>query len=120
VVKSHPAVNGEQKKMDTYRRKTLLIVNVASRCGFTPQYRGLETLSEKYRDKGLVELGYHCNQFGSQEPADEAGIKIFCSLSYNVTFPLSAKTAVNGHDAHLLCRRLKSEKKGLFGTEAIK
>jgi glutathione peroxidase len=113
-------IDGQRQKMDTYRGKTLLIVNVASRCGFTPQYRGPQSLYEKYRDKGFVVLGFPCNQFEDQELADEAGIQSFCSLNYNVTFPLFAKIAVNGDDAHPLCQYLKSEKKGFIGSEAIK
>jgi glutathione peroxidase len=103
-----------------YRGKVLLIVNVASHCGFTPQYAGLEALYQKYRDRGLVVLGFPCNQFGSQEPAAEAEIQQFCSLTYDVTFPMFAKVDVNGSDAHPLYRWLESEARGVLGTQAIK
>jgi glutathione peroxidase len=95
-------------------------VNVASQCGFTSQYAGLEALYNKYHDKGFEILGFPCNQFGSQEPGDEAEIKNFCELNYHVTFPLFAKIDVNGDDTHPLYKYLKSEEKGIFGTEAIK
>jgi glutathione peroxidase len=97
-----------------------LIVNVASKCGFTPQYQGLEALWRKRRDEGFAILGFPCDQFGHQEPGDEAEIKQFCSLNYDVTFPLFAKIEVNGSGAHPLYRWLKGEKAGVFGTEAIK
>lgn len=113
-------IDGTLQKMDMYRGKTLLIVNVASQCGFTPQYEGLQALYERYRDKGFAVLGFPCNQFGHQEPGNEAEIQSFCSLNYNVTFPMFAKIEVNGDDAHPLYRHLKSAKKGLLGTEAIK
>ncbi len=113
-------VDGMREKMGAYRGKTLLVVNVASRCGFTSQYEGLQSLFERYRDKGFVVLGFPCNQFGHQEPADEAEIRRFCSLTYNVTFPLFSKIMVNGDDAHPLFKHLKSARRGLFGTEAIK
>jgi len=98
----------------------LLIVNVASRCGFTPQYAGLQALYEKYRDRGFLVLGFPCNQFGSQEPGSEAEIGAFCNSSYGVTFPLFAKIDVNGNEAHPLYQHLKSEAPGVLGTEAIK
>lgn len=113
-------IDGTVQTMARYRGQTLLIVNVASRCGFTTQYEGLQALYDTYRDKGFVVLGFPCDQFGHQEPGDEEEIKEFCSLTYNVTFPLFAKIAVNGHHAHPLYRYLKSAQKGLFGTEAIK
>ncbi len=113
-------IDGIVQSMDSYRGKTLLIVNVASRCGFTSQYAGLQTLYDTYRDKGLVVLGFPCDQFGHQEPGDEEEIKNFCSLTYNVTFPMFSKVEVNGSNAHPLYRYLKSAKKGLLGTEAIK
>jgi len=113
-------IDGTLQTMNRYRGKTLLIVNVASRCGFTSQYEGLQTLYDTYREKGFEVLGFPCNQFGHQEPGDEAEIKGFCSLTYNVTFPLFAKVEVNGNNAHPLYRYLKSAKKGLLGTEAIK
>ena len=113
-------IDGRSQKMEAYRGKTLLVVNVASQCGFTPQYAGLQALHEEHRDKGFAVLGFPCNQFGHQEPASEPEIQRFCSTSYNVTFPLFAKIDVNGADAHPLYRHLKSEKKGLLGSEAIK
>ncbi len=113
-------IDGVVQSMDSYRGKTLLIVNVASRCGFTSQYGGLQTLYDTYREKGLVVLGFPCDQFGHQEPGDEEEIKNFCSLTYSVTFPMFSKIEVNGDNAHPLYRYLKSAKKGLLGTEAIK
>ena len=113
-------IDGKLQKMDTYRGKTLLIVNVASECGFTPQYTGLQALYEKFKDKGFVVLGFPCNQFGQQEPSGEAEIEQFCSRTYGVTFPMFAKIEVNGENAHPLYQHLKSEKPGLLGTEAIK
>jgi glutathione peroxidase len=114
------SIDGASQPMDAYRGKTLLIVNVASRCGYTPQYAGLEALYQKYRDRGFVVLGFPCDQFGHQEPGDEAEIRLFCSATYGVTFPLFAKIKVNGDDAHPLYKFLKSEKAGVLGTEAIK
>src|SRR5262245_9330629 len=113
-------IDGRPQKMDAYRGKTLLIVNVASQCGFTPQYEGLHSLYAQHRDEGFAVLGFPCNQFGHQEPGSEAEIQRFCSTTYNVTFPLFAKIDVNGGNAHALYRHLKSEKKGLLGSEAIK
>ena len=113
-------INGTPQKMDVYRGKTLLIVNVASQCGFTPQYAGLQTLYDKFRDRGLVVLGFPCNQFGHQEPSGEVEIKQFCTRNYAVTFPMFAKIEVNGENAHPLYKYLKSEKPGILGTEAIK
>jgi glutathione peroxidase len=113
-------IDGIVQSMDRYRGKTLLIVNVASRCGFTSQYAGLQTLYDTYRDKGFAVLGFPCNQFGNQEPGDEEEIKNFCSLTYNVTFPMFSRIEVNGSNTHPLYRYLKSAKKGLLGTEAIK
>src|SRR5687767_3141901 len=108
------------QSLGEFRGKTLLIVNVASRCGFTPQYAGLEALYRKYRDRGFVVLGFPCNQFGAQEPGSEAEIAAFCSSTYDVTFPMFAKVDVNGADAHPLYQHLKSAKPGLLGTEGIK
>jgi len=113
-------IDGQPQSLDAYRGKALLIVNVASQCGFTPQYTGLEALYRKHRDEGLAILGFPCDQFGHQEPGDEEEIKKFCSLHYDVTFPLFAKVRVNGDDAHPLYKFLKTEKKGLLGSEAIK
>jgi glutathione peroxidase len=113
-------IAGDTRSLGAYRGKTLLIVNVASQCGFTPQYKGLEALFRKYKDHGLVVLGFPCNQFGRQEPGTEAEIQRFCTSSYDVTFPLFAKIDVNGPAAHPLYEHLKSSRPGLLGTEAIK
>ena len=113
-------IDGKPQKMDIYRGKTLLIVNVASECGFTPQYTGLQALYDKFKDRGFVVLGFPCNQFGHQEPNGEAEIEQFCSRTYGVTFPMFAKIEVNGGNTHPLYQCLKSEKPGLLGTEAIK
>lgn len=113
-------IAGASATLDRYRGQVLLIVNVASRCGYTPQYAGLEALYRRYRDAGLVVLGFPCNQFGGQEPGTEAEIGAFCSSSYDVTFPLFAKVDVNGPGTHPLYGFLKSRKKGVVGTEAIK
>ena len=113
-------IDGREQRLDAYRGKTLLIVNVASKCGFTPQYKGLEALYREYQDQGLVVLGFPCDQFGHQEPGDEAEIRNFCSLNYDVSFPLFAKIEVNGDGADPLYKYLKREAKGLLGSEAIK
>ena len=113
-------IDGRERSLREFEGRALLIVNVASKCGFTPQYKGLEALWRKRRDEGLAVLGFPCDQFGHQEPGDEAQIKEFCSLNYDVTFPLFAKIEVNGVGAHPLYRWLKGEKTGVFGTEAIK
>ncbi len=113
-------IDGDAQSLADYAGKVVLVVNTASKCGFTPQYTGLEALYKKYADQGLVVLGFPCDQFGHQEPGDEAEIKSFCSLSYDVSFPLFAKVAVNGGDAHPLYRYMKKEAKGLLGTEAVK
>ena len=113
-------IDGAELALKAFEGKPLLIVNVASRCGFTPQYAGLEALYRKYADQGLVVLGFPCNQFGHQEPGDEADIRRFCTTEYDVTFPLFAKIEVNGPDAHPLYQHLKQSAKGLLGTEAIK
>jgi len=113
-------IDGATQAMGDYADKLLLIVNVASKCGFTPQYAGLEALYRKYAGRGLVVMGFPCDQFGHQEPGDEAEIKNFCSLSYDVTFPLFAKIEVNGENAAPLYRYLKKQAPGLLGTEAIK
>ena len=113
-------IDGREQQLDAYRGKTLLIVNVASKCGFTPQYEGLEALYREHQDQGLVVLGFPCDQFGHQEPGDEAEIRNFCSLNYDVSFPLFAKIEVNGDGAHPLYRYLKHEAKGLLGSESIK
>ena len=113
-------IKGQPVALDRYKGKVLLIVNTASECGFTPQYKGLETLYEKLHDKGLEILGFPCNQFGAQEPGSEAAIAQFCEVNYGVTFPLFAKVDVNGANAAPLYRYLKAEKPGLLGSEAIK
>src|SRR4051794_378262 len=114
---SAKTIDGQSQGLDAYRGKVLLIVNVASKCGFTPQYAGLEALYQKHKEEGLTVLGFPCDQFGHQEPGDEAEIKGFCSLNYGVSFPLFAKIHVNGDDAHPLYQFLKTEKKGLLGSE---
>ncbi len=113
-------IDGQTRSLGDYRGKPLLIVNVASKCGFTPQYTGLEKLWRDHRDQGLVVLGFPCDQFGHQEPGDEAEIRNFCSLNYDVSFPMFAKIDVNGDGAHPLWKWLKQEKSGLLGIAAIK
>jgi glutathione peroxidase len=113
-------ISGTEVSMSEYKNKVLLIVNTASKCGFTPQYEGLEALYKEYKDKGLVVMGLPCNQFGAQEPGDENEIKKFCSLTYDVTFPMFAKVDVNGDNAHPLYKYLKKTAPGIFGTEGIK
>ena len=113
-------IHGKPVKLARYKGKVLLIVNTASECGFTPQYKGLEQLYGKLHGKGLEVLGFPCNQFGEQEPGDEKAIEQFCELNYGVTFPLFAKVDVNGANASPLYKHLKSAKKGLLGSEAIK
>ena len=117
---SAKTIDGAEQKLGAYRGKTMLIVNVASKCGFTPQYEGLEALYRKFKPKGLVVLGFPCDQFGHQEPGDEAEIRNFCSLNYDVSFPMFAKIDVNGAHTHPLYKYLKHEAKGLLGSEAIK
>ncbi len=113
-------IDGDDKSLSDYQGKAMLVVNTASKCGFTPQYAGLETLWKKYQDQGLVVLGFPCDQFGHQEPGNEEEIKSFCSLSYDVSFPMYAKVDVNGENAHPLWKFLKAEKSGLLGISAIK
>ncbi|HEX8778257.1 MAG TPA: glutathione peroxidase [Rhodanobacter sp.] len=113
-------IDGNERPLSEWRGKTLLVVNVASKCGFTPQYAGLEKLWREGRDRGLVVLGFPCDQFGHQEPGDETAIREFCDTSYGVTFPLFAKIEVNGERAHPLYQWLKHEGKGILGSEAIK
>ncbi len=114
------AADGGMARLDTWQGKVLLIVNTASKCGFTPQYEGLEALHRKYGERGFEVLGFPCNQFGAQEPGDAAEIANFCSLTYDVTFPVFAKIDVNGGDADPLFERLKSDAPGLLGSKAIK
>lgn len=113
-------IKKESITLNAYAGKVLLIVNVASKCGFTPQYQGLEGLHEQYADKGLAVLGFPCNQFGSQEPGDERAIQEFCTLNFGVKFPMFAKLEVNGKNAHPLYQHLKSQQKGLLGSSGIK
>ena len=113
-------IDGADVPLSTYRGQPLLIVNVASKCGFTPQYAGLESLFKQYQGRGLQVLGFPCDQFGHQEPGDEAEIKSFCSLTYAVSFPMFAKIKVNGADAHPLYVYLKQARPGILGLEAIK
>ena len=113
-------IDGRQTTMGEFKGRTLLVVNVASQCGFTPQYRGLEHLWREFRDRGLTVIGFPCDQFGHQEPGTEAEIAQFCERRYDVTFPMMAKIEVNGDGAHALYQLLKREKPGLLGTEAIK
>ncbi|EHK66165.1 glutathione peroxidase [Achromobacter arsenitoxydans] len=113
-------IDGTEQSLAAYRGRVLLVVNVASKCGFTPQYAGLENLYRSFHDDGLTVLGFPCDQFGHQEPGDEAEIRNFCSMQYDITFPLFAKINVNGTDAHPLYQWLKGEKPGVFGTEGIK
>jgi glutathione peroxidase len=113
-------IDGADVPLAGYRGKVLLVVNVASKCGFTPQYQGLEVLYRRHRDRGFEVLGFPCDQFGHQEPGDEAEIQRFCSATYGVTFPLFAKIEVNGDRAHPLYRFLKGAQPGVLGSEAIK
>jgi glutathione peroxidase len=113
-------ITGEETTLEPYRGRVLLVVNVASKCGFTPQYEGLEAQYRKHKDRGLVVLGFPCNQFLWEEPGDEAAIRSFCSTKYSVTFPLFAKVDVNGPNAHPLYQYLTSRKRGLLGTRAVK
>ena len=113
-------IHGKTVSLDAYKGKALLIVNTASKCGFTPQYKGLEALYKKFHGKGLEILGFPCNQFGAQEPGSEADIESFCEVNYGVTFPLFAKIDVNGDGAAPVYKYLKKAKPGLLNTEAIK
>ena len=113
-------IGGRPVKLEHYKGKLLLVVNTASKCGFTPQYKGLEALYRKYKDQGLEVLGFPCNQFGAQEPGNAQEIATFCETNYSVTFPMFAKIDVNGEGAAPVYRFLKSAKPGLLGTEAIK
>jgi glutathione peroxidase len=113
-------IDGKMQKVGDYADSAMLVVNVASKCGFTPQYAGLEALYRRYRDMGFVVLGFPCDQFGHQEPGDEQEIQKFCSTNYDVSFPMFAKTEVNGEGAHPLYKAIKSEAPGLFGTPSIK
>ncbi len=113
-------LDGTPQKLDAWRGKPLLIVNVASRCGFTPQYEGLEALYRAYKGRDFTILGFPCNQFGHQEPDDADAIRDFCTRTYGVSFPLFAKIEVNGAHAHPLYKFLKHAAPGVLGSEAIK
>jgi glutathione peroxidase len=117
---SAKAIDGKETPLSAFKGKVLLIVNVASECGFTPQYAGLEALQKKFGAKGFAVLGFPSNQFGGQEPGTEAEIATFCTTNYGVTFPMFAKVDVKGSQAHPLFKHLVSEKTGVLGTEAIK
>jgi glutathione peroxidase len=111
---------GEPHALDAFRGKVLLIVNTASKCGFTPQFEGLEALHQQYAERGLAVLGFPCNQFGKQDPGSNEEIQSFCQLNYGVSFPMFGKLEVNGGNAAPLFKHLKSEAPGALGTEAIK
>ena len=117
---SATTIDGKKRKLADYKGKVLLIVNTASKCGFTPQYKGLEALYEEYGKRGFAVLGFPSNQFGQQEPGPESEIAEFCEMNFGVTFPLFAKIDVNGKGAAPLYQHLKSAKPGLLGSEAIK
>ena len=117
---SAQTLDGQPQPLDAWRGQVLLVVNTASKCGFTPQYEGLEKLWREYRDRGLVVLGFPCDQFGHQEPGNAEEIRNFCSLTYDVSFPMFGKIEVNGGGAHPLFKWLKEEKSGLLGIGAIK
>lgn len=113
-------IKGEQKTLADFGGKAVLVVNTASKCGFTTQYKGLENVWQQYKDQGLVVLGFPCNQFGKQEPGDEGAISEFCELNFGVSFPLFKKVDVNGGDAHPLFVNLKKSAPGLLGSQGIK
>ena len=117
---SAKTIDGQDKPLADYQGQVVLVVNTASKCGFTPQYEGLEALYQQYKDRGFAVLGFPCDQFGHQEPGDENEIKNFCSLTYNVSFPMFAKVEVNGDQAHPLYQHLKREKPGVLGSKGIK
>lgn len=117
---SAKSIDGKEISMSQYKGKVMLIVNVASKCGFTPQYEGLEKLYRKYKDKGFVVLGFPCNQFGKQEPGTEEEIMQFCKSNYDVTFPMFSKIDVNGENAHPLYVFLKQKAPGILSTQDIK
>ncbi|QCK15680.1 glutathione peroxidase [Mangrovivirga cuniculi] len=110
-------IKGQKIPMSEFEGKTVVVVNTASKCGLTPQYEGLENLYEKYKDKGLVILGFPCNQFAGQEPGDENDIQEFCQLNYGVSFPMFSKVDVNGSDTHPVFKYLKSELGGFLGNK---
>ena len=112
--------SNKEVSMSKFEGKTLLIVNVASKCGLTPQYKGLQSLYEEYKDRNFVVLGFPCNQFGGQEPGTNSEINNFCEINYSVTFPIFSKIKVNGPDSHPLFKLLKNDKPGIFRTKSIK
>ena len=112
--------SNKEVSMSKFEGKTLLIVNVASKCGLTPQYKGLQSLYEEYKDRNFVVLGFPCNQFGGQAPGTNSEINNFCEINYSVTFPIFSKIKVNGPDSHPLFKLLKNDKPGIFRTESIK
>ena len=109
------SIDSKEISIESYKGKTILVVNTASKCGFTPQYKGLQKIYEKYKDKDFVILAFPCNQFGRQEPCNDKEIKEFCSSNYDVTFPMFSKVEVNGKDAHPLFKYLKKELSGIMG-----
>lgn len=117
---SATTIDGKPKKLSDFKGKVLLVVNTASKCGFTPQYKGLEELYRKYSKRGFAVLGFPSNQFGAQEPGADSEISEFCELNFGVTFPLFSKIDVNGPNAHPMYKYMTAEKKGLLGSEGIK
>ena len=117
---SADSLSGQPVNLGLYKGKVLLIVNTASKCGFTPQYKGLEAVYQQFKERGVEVLGFPCNQFGAQEPGDAGEIGAFCEKNYGVTFPLFAKIDVNGDNAHPLFKKLKKDAPGILGTEGIK
>ena len=117
---STETMQGNQRKLEDYKGKVLLIVNTASKCGFTPQFEQLEALYKKYQEKGLEILGFPCNQFGKQDPGNNSEIQEFCQLNYGVSFPMHTRVEVNGSDAHPLFAHLKASAPGLLGSKRIK
>lgn len=114
------AIDGSEKALQDYKGKVMLIVNTASKCGFTPQFEGLEALYNRYKDQGLVVLGFPCNQFGAQDPGADDEISTFCQVNYGVSFPMFSKVDVNGDDTHPLYGYLKEQARGIAGTQGIK
>ncbi|MCH1928824.1 glutathione peroxidase [Shewanella sp. A25] len=113
-------IQGTPTPLSTFEGKVMLVVNTASACGFTPQYKGLEELYQQYKDQGFVVLGFPCNQFGAQEKADEQGIQSFCELNFGISFPMFAKIEVNGENAHPVYQFMKKAAPGVLGTQGIK